>query len=458
MQHLRDVPQVGEQPLAADLARIARLQLLRRATPPRTAPRRRGPRAPRPRSAAAARARRRSRRRARRAGRVQPDEAAQRHAGVPGSAGAAAPAPRAAAATPRPPAWRRRWSCRSARRAGTPAQPGRAARAAPGCCCAPAPRCRRAAPGAGAPPSRGRTVASPESSATTWAARSRRDGVPGRSGRRACRCLVSAQAVARRPPAAAPARRASTSRPCVLRPRPAAPGSARRRAPRRRRRRAMPSSSGASLRQLVGSVRTTDADARGLEVGVHVGAAEAVDRLLGVADEHQRAVPVERLAQDRPLHRVGVLELVDQHHAVARPQPRRGDRPDVGSVERVAQPDQHVVVVDELLRRLRRSTSRAHRGGDAGALPGHGRRVGRVGSSSVAGSRRRRRARAAGTSLARSCRPASGAGGAPLAQVEVVGHLGHQVADVLDQHARRCRGRRRCRARAAPAGRSRASW
>jgi len=59
--------------------------------------------------------------------------------------------------------------------------------------------------------------------------------------------------------------------------------------------------------------------ARGREVGVDVGAAEGVDRLLGIADQHQgalsRAVVLEVLgegaADDVPLDRVGVLELVD---------------------------------------------------------------------------------------------------------------------------------------------------
>ena len=51
-----------------------------------------------------------------------------------------------------------------------------------------------------------------------------------------------------------------------------------------------------------------------LEVRVHVGAAERVDRLLGVGDEHERDAPFrERAIEDLPLDRVGVLELVDEH-------------------------------------------------------------------------------------------------------------------------------------------------
>src|SRR5690606_34740570 len=51
----------------------------------------------------------------------------------------------------------------------------------------------------------------------------------------------------------------------------------------------------------------------GLEIDLEVGAAERVDGLLGVADEPERLFAlVEDGAEDRPLHRVGVLELVDE--------------------------------------------------------------------------------------------------------------------------------------------------
>jgi hypothetical protein len=53
---------------------------------------------------------------------------------------------------------------------------------------------------------------------------------------------------------------------------------------------------------------------------LHVGAAEAVDGLLGIAD-HGQGVAGRRLdedaLEDRPLHLVGVLEFVDQGVAVA---------------------------------------------------------------------------------------------------------------------------------------------
>ena len=53
--------------------------------------------------------------------------------------------------------------------------------------------------------------------------------------------------------------------------------------------RSRPSSRAWSLRQLVASVRTWSACRDGVEVAVDVGAAERVDRLLGVADQDHRA-------------------------------------------------------------------------------------------------------------------------------------------------------------------------
>ena len=66
---------------------------------------------------------------------------------------------------------------------------------------------------------------------------------------------------------------------------------------------------------------------RGLEVGVHVRAAERVDRLLGVGDQDEGRIVTgtsEQSREDLPLHRVGVLELVDQdqREPVANPFPR----------------------------------------------------------------------------------------------------------------------------------------
>ncbi|MDX6682051.1 MAG: hypothetical protein QOG94_2090 [Solirubrobacteraceae bacterium] len=90
--------------------------------------------------------------------------------------------------------------------------------------------------------------------------------------------------------------------------------------------------------------------ARGLrrvEVGVDVGAAEGVDRLLGVADQHERRVAAaERAPHDVPLDRVGVLELVYEHDAVAIAQPLR-DRLAAGARERLLQARQQVVVAHD---------------------------------------------------------------------------------------------------------------
>jgi hypothetical protein len=78
--------------------------------------------------------------------------------------------------------------------------------------------------------------------------------------------------------------------------------------------------------------------ADGVEVGVHIGAAEGIDRLFGVADQHQPGATstgtavidgradTEGLFYDLPLDRVGVLELVDQDNRVAPAQPGAGGR------------------------------------------------------------------------------------------------------------------------------------
>ena len=83
------------------------------------------------------------------------------------------------------------------------------------------------------------------------------------------------------------------------------------------------------------------------QVGVDVGAAEGVDRLLGVADQHQRGLRVvARHAVDRVedavLQRIGVLELVDQRHReLLADQP--GQARAVGALQRGVQPRQQIV-------------------------------------------------------------------------------------------------------------------
>ena len=64
--------------------------------------------------------------------------------------------------------------------------------------------------------------------------------------------------------------------------------------------------------------------AGGLQVGVDVAAAKAVDRLLGIADQHHRGVTAERALDDLPLNGIGVLELVDHDDRPARPHPVAG--------------------------------------------------------------------------------------------------------------------------------------
>ena len=135
------------------------------------------------------------------------------------------------------------------------------------------------------------------------------------------------------------------------------------------------------------------------------------------------AWPVEGAPQDVPLHRVGVLELVDQHHPVAVAQPLAAAAAlRVG--QRVGEPGQHVVVaVAAAGARLRR----VHLGADGRGEP--------LPRPRPCCRRRRRRAPAgpagrrprAGRSSAPSARSNAGGrrrGRGVLAHVEVVDHLG----------------------------------
>ena len=170
---------------------------------------------------------------------------------------------------------------------------------------------------------------------------------------------------------------------------------------------------------------------RRLDVGVDVGAAERVDRLFRVADQHERdAALAERRVHDPPLHGVGVLELVDEHDAVAGAQPGRGHRAALADQRRV-QTRQQVVVGHDAGAALAQLELGA---GGAGEPHAHGgdRVVGCVGRLDRGGRVVDRRARDLHRLRAAELRPPA-AGEA--ADVEVVDDLVAQVGDVL--HERR---------------------
>ena len=86
-----------------------------------------------------------------------------------------------------------------------------------------------------------------------------------------------------------------------------------------------------------------------VDVGADVGAAEAVDRLLRIADQIERVRTgafEEDAAEDRPLRFVGVLELVDERALVAAAQLRERGAFRVAG-EGAAELVEEVVVVDE---------------------------------------------------------------------------------------------------------------
>ncbi len=79
-----------------------------------------------------------------------------------------------------------------------------------------------------------------------------------------------------------------------------------------------------------------------LEVRRDVAAAEGVDGLLRVADQHHRGVAGERAVEHLPLDRVGVLELVDEHDLPPAAHPLAGGA--VGLLEGVGELAEEVVV------------------------------------------------------------------------------------------------------------------
>ena len=168
----------------------------------------------------------------------------------------------------------------------------------------------------------------------------------------------------------------------------------------------------------------------GGQVGVDVGAPEGVDGLLGVADEDEGGVAAaEAEAEDVPLDRVGVLELVDQHHPVAAPQPGLHPGAVDGILERLLEADQEIVVGEDPGVALAPLHLLAHRLGQAAVHPGRGR-AGRPGRLD-----RRHRVVDGRLGHPQGVGPGEGArpvGGVELADVEVVDHLGDEVALVLE--------------------------
>ena len=96
---------------------------------------------------------------------------------------------------------------------------------------------------------------------------------------------------------------------------------------------------------------------------MHVGTAETEDRLLGVADGDQPVIG-EGALEDLPLHAVGVLELVDEDHAVPGGELRRELDTVAGVIEGGSEVADEAVVADLAPRPLA-SLDLGDGGGDA---------------------------------------------------------------------------------------------
>ena len=168
-----------------------------------------------------------------------------------------------------------------------------------------------------------------------------------------------------------------------------------------------------------------------VQVGGDVAAAEAVDGLLGIADEHHRGVPDEGPLEDLPLDGIGVLELVDQHDAppVAHQGPRRG----VGCLERLGEPLQEVVVGQGAQAATPSAHLVADGAGEAASQVGRG-----VGRGVDRQQRGRRVADGAHPDLASLLGlERQGPAARGVAQVEVGDRLGDEVGVVLDERRAR---------------------
>ena len=165
------------------------------------------------------------------------------------------------------------------------------------------------------------------------------------------------------------------------------------------------------------------------EVRRDVAAAERVDGLLGVADQHHRGVAAEGPVEHLPLHRVGVLELVDQHDLPPLPHPL-GRRRRRRAGQRVGELAEQVVVGEHAEPSLAAVHLRAHgvrerhpAAGRARAVLGLGLEVRLRVVDDATGDLQRL--------VVGERRPALVEGEGP--QVEVVDDLPHQVVEVLDQ-------------------------
>ena len=136
----------------------------------------------------------------------------------------------------------------------------------------------------------------------------------------------------------------------------------------------------------------------------------------------------EGAVEDLPLHRVGVLELVDEHHPPALPHPAAGRRRLVG--QRVGQLAQQVVVAEDAEPALAPVELGPHRSGERHPPPGDGvpgRRRGLQPGLRVTGGGRGDGARLGAVELGNRW-----LAGEP-AHVHVVDHLGDELVEVLDE-------------------------
>jgi hypothetical protein len=172
-----------------------------------------------------------------------------------------------------------------------------------------------------------------------------------------------------------------------------------------------------------------------LEVGAHVGAAEAVDGLLRVTDEHQRPARIARVAEgpleDVPLHRVGVLELVDQRPPVALLEDRDGRVAAGGVPQGPPQRGQQIVVAEGAVAPLAGGELVAELAGEGDAF---GSFLGGVVLAVDADVGVRVPVDAAGDGRrVRAGRARDVGRGEVAADVDVVGHLAEEGGLVLDQ-------------------------